>query len=236
MRAVVITQTGGPEVLQVQQRPDPQPGRGEVLIDVHAAGVNFADLLARMGLYPDAPKLPAVVGYEVAGVVAALGEGVDGSIAVGQRVVAPTHFGGYAERVVAQADGVVDDSGRARLRGRRRRFRSRTQLPGKRSSGSAICDPASGSSSTPPQEASASLRRSSPSGSAPRSGAPRRRASTTRSSASASITPSTTPARDGTGRFRPLTSSSTRSAARVGGAATSSSAPAADSCATARAR
>ncbi len=108
MRAVVITQTGGPEVLQVQQRPDPQPGRGEVLIDVHAAGVNFADLLARMGLYPDAPKLPAVVGYEVAGVVAALGEGVAGSIAVGQRVVAPTRFGGYAERVVAQADGVVD--------------------------------------------------------------------------------------------------------------------------------
>ena len=108
MRAVVITQTGGPEVLQVQQRPDPQPGRGEVLIDVHAAGVNFADLLARMGLYPDAPKLPAVVGYEVAGVVAALGEGVAGSIAVGQRVVAPTHFGGYAERAVAQADGVVD--------------------------------------------------------------------------------------------------------------------------------
>ena len=108
MRAVVITQTGGPEVLQVQQRPDPQPGRGEVLIDVRAAGVNFADLLARMGLYPDAPKLPAVVGYEVAGVVAALGEGVAGSIAVGQRVVAPTRFGGYAERVVAQADGVVD--------------------------------------------------------------------------------------------------------------------------------
>jgi NADPH:quinone reductase-like Zn-dependent oxidoreductase len=107
VRAVVITQTGGPEVLQVQQRPDPQPGRGEVLIDVHAAGVNFADLLARMGLYPDAPKLPAVVGYEVAGVVAALGEGVEGSIAVGQRVVAPTHFGGYAEKAVAQADGVV---------------------------------------------------------------------------------------------------------------------------------
>ncbi len=107
MRAVVITQTGGPEVLQVEQRPDPQPGRGEVLIDVRAAGVNFADLLARMGLYPDAPKLPAVVGYEVAGVVAALGEAVDGSLAVGQRVVAPTHFGGYAERAVAQADGVI---------------------------------------------------------------------------------------------------------------------------------
>ena len=108
MRAVVITQTGGPEVLQVQQRPDPQPGRGEVLIDVRAAGVNFADLLARIGLYPDAPKLPAIVGYEVAGVVAALGDGVDGSITVGQRVVAPTRFGGYAERVAAQADGVIE--------------------------------------------------------------------------------------------------------------------------------
>ena len=59
MRAVVITKTGPPEVLQVQERPDPQPGPGQVAIDVHAAGVNFADTMARVGLYPDAPKLPA---------------------------------------------------------------------------------------------------------------------------------------------------------------------------------
>jgi NADPH:quinone reductase-like Zn-dependent oxidoreductase len=77
-----------------------------VLVDVAAAGINFADLMARIGVYPDAPKPPCVVGYEVAGTVAALGAGVDG-IVVGQRVVAPVRFGGYAERVTAIADGVV---------------------------------------------------------------------------------------------------------------------------------
>lgn len=106
MRAVVITKHGPPDVLKVQQRPDPRPGPGEVLIDVKAAGINFADLMARLGLYPDAPKPPCVVGYEIAGVVAALGAGVDG-IAPGQRVVAPTRFGGYAERAVTRADGIV---------------------------------------------------------------------------------------------------------------------------------
>jgi NADPH:quinone reductase-like Zn-dependent oxidoreductase len=94
-------------VLQVQERPDPVPGRDEVLIDVKAAGINFADTMTRVGLYPDAPKLPAVVGYEVAGTVAALGAGVDAGLSVGQRVVAPTRFGGYAEKAVAQRDGVV---------------------------------------------------------------------------------------------------------------------------------
>jgi hypothetical protein len=69
MRAVVITEHGGPEVLQVQQRPDPPVGPGEVRIAVKAAGINFADTLARTGLYPDAPKVPCVVGYEVAGEV-----------------------------------------------------------------------------------------------------------------------------------------------------------------------
>jgi NADPH:quinone reductase-like Zn-dependent oxidoreductase len=106
MRAVVITEHGAPEVLQVQQRPDPRPGPGQVLIDVHAAGINFADVMARLGLYPDAPKPPCVVGYEVSGVIAELGGGVE-RLEVGQRVVAPTRFGGYAERAVAPADGVV---------------------------------------------------------------------------------------------------------------------------------
>jgi NADPH:quinone reductase-like Zn-dependent oxidoreductase len=77
-----------------------------VLIDVHAAGINFADLMARLGLYPDAPKPPSVVGYEVAGTVAAAGDGV--TLAPGTRVMAPTRFGGYAERAVAPADGVVE--------------------------------------------------------------------------------------------------------------------------------
>ena len=67
MRAVVITKHGGPEVLEVQERPRPAPGPGQVRIDVRAAGVNFADTLARVGLYPDAPKPLCVVGYEVAG-------------------------------------------------------------------------------------------------------------------------------------------------------------------------
>ncbi len=107
MRAVVITRHGPPEVLAVQQRPDPTPGPGEILIEVHAAGINFADLMARLGLYPDAPKPPCVVGYEVAGTVAALGPGVDSGLEIGQRVVAPTRFGGYAERAVTRADGVV---------------------------------------------------------------------------------------------------------------------------------
>lgn len=100
MRAVVITKAGPPEVLQVQERPDPVAGPGQVAIDVRAAGVNFADTMARVGMYPDAPKLPAVVGYEVAGTVAQLGDGVEG-LSVGDRVMAGTRFGGYAERVVA---------------------------------------------------------------------------------------------------------------------------------------
>lgn len=99
MRAVVITKEGDGSVLQVQDRPDPVPGPGEVRIDVRAAGVNFADVMARLGLYPDAPPLPAVVGYEVAGEVAELGPGVTG-LAVGDRVLAGTKFGGYAEQVV----------------------------------------------------------------------------------------------------------------------------------------
>ncbi|MFV8315386.1 synaptic vesicle VAT-1 family membrane protein [Mycobacterium sp. 23] len=108
MRAVVITKHGDPSVLQVQQRPDPPaPGPGQLRIDVRAAGVNFADHLARVGLYPDAPKLPAVVGYEVAGIVTAVGDGVDPS-RVGERVLAGTRFGGYAEIVnVTAADSVT---------------------------------------------------------------------------------------------------------------------------------
>lgn len=71
----MITEHGAPEVLKVQERPDHTPGAGQVAIDVAAAGVNFADTMARVGLYPDAPKPPVVVGYEVAGTVSALGGG-----------------------------------------------------------------------------------------------------------------------------------------------------------------
>src|ERR1700742_3143394 len=96
MRAVVITKHGDLSVLQVQERPDPPPaGSGQVRIGVRAAGVNFADHLARVGLYPDAPKPPAVVGYEVAGTIEAVGAGIDPA-RVGQRGLAGTRFGGYA--------------------------------------------------------------------------------------------------------------------------------------------
>jgi NADPH:quinone reductase-like Zn-dependent oxidoreductase len=106
MRAVVITKHGGPEVLQVQERPDPQLGPGQVRVQVAAAGINFADVMARMGLYADAPKTPCVVGYEVAGTVLEVGEGVSG-LTPGERVFAGTQFGGYASQVVAAAGDVV---------------------------------------------------------------------------------------------------------------------------------
>jgi NADPH:quinone reductase-like Zn-dependent oxidoreductase len=103
MRAVVLTGTGGPEVLQVQERPDPVVGPGEVRIAVRAAGINFADTMARVGLYPDAPKTPCVLGYEVAGEIETVGEGV-GDHKVGDRVIAGTRFGGQAELVTVAAD------------------------------------------------------------------------------------------------------------------------------------
>ena len=106
MRALVITEAGPPEVLKVQERPEPSPGFGEVRIAVKAAGINFADLMARMGLYPDAPKLPAVVGYEFAGEVESLGDGAEG-VSVGDRVLGGCRFGGYAERVVVDADQLI---------------------------------------------------------------------------------------------------------------------------------
>ncbi len=106
MRAVVLTGTGGPEVLQVQERPDPVAGPGQVRIAVRAAGINFADTMARVGLYPDAPKPPCVLGYEVAGEVESVGEGV-GDFAVGDRVMAGTRFGGQAELVAVDAAQVL---------------------------------------------------------------------------------------------------------------------------------
>jgi NADPH:quinone reductase-like Zn-dependent oxidoreductase len=103
MRAVWITRHGGPEVLEVRETPDPEPGPGQVRVRVRAAGLNFAEVMARQGLYPDAPKPPCVVGYEAAGVVDAVGPGVSGP-AVGQRVVALARFGAHAEAVCVPAE------------------------------------------------------------------------------------------------------------------------------------
>jgi NADPH:quinone reductase-like Zn-dependent oxidoreductase len=106
MRSVWIPRIGPPEVLELRELPDPRPAAGEVRIRVRASGVNFADCMARMGLYPDAPKLPCVVGYEVAGVVDELGTGVSG-VAIGDHVIALTRFGGYADVVVVPVGQTV---------------------------------------------------------------------------------------------------------------------------------
>ena len=108
MREVVISKRGGPDVLQVREAPDLRPGPGEVRIEVAAAGVNFADTMARAGLYADAPPIPCVVGYEVAGTIAEHGEGVDTQrLPLGSRVMAGTRFGGYAEQVVVSAEDAI---------------------------------------------------------------------------------------------------------------------------------
>jgi NADPH:quinone reductase-like Zn-dependent oxidoreductase len=99
MRQVVISRHGGPEVLQLQDVPDPHPGPDEVRIRVRAAGVNFSDILARLGLYPDAPKPPFVVGYEVAGIIDEVGTSVTAFVP-GDRVTAVTKFGGYSDHIV----------------------------------------------------------------------------------------------------------------------------------------
>jgi NADPH:quinone reductase-like Zn-dependent oxidoreductase len=102
MQQAVIPRYGGPDVFEMRTAPDPTPAQGEVRIRVRAAGVNFADVLARLGLYPDAPKPPMVVGYEVVGHVDAVGRSVTG-IAEGDRLVALTRFGGYSDVVVVPA-------------------------------------------------------------------------------------------------------------------------------------
>jgi NADPH:quinone reductase-like Zn-dependent oxidoreductase len=102
MRQVVIRRYGAPDVLELREAPNPAPGEGEIRIAVAAAGVNFADVMARLGLYPDAPKLPLVVGYEVTGIVDAVGRGVT-RVREGDRVIALTRFGGYATSVVVPA-------------------------------------------------------------------------------------------------------------------------------------
>lgn len=103
MRAVVLTGHGGLELLQVHERPDPPVGPGEVRIAVRAAGLNFADTLARVGLYPDAPDPPCVLGYEVAGEIESVGEGVT-QFSAGDRVVAGSRFGGQAELVTVPSE------------------------------------------------------------------------------------------------------------------------------------
>jgi NADPH:quinone reductase-like Zn-dependent oxidoreductase len=102
MRQAVIPRYGPPDVFAIREASDPSPGAGDLRVRVRAAGVNYADILSRLGLYPDAPKPPVVVGYEVAGFVDGAGADVTG-FAAGDRVVALTRFGGYSDVVVVPA-------------------------------------------------------------------------------------------------------------------------------------
>jgi NADPH:quinone reductase-like Zn-dependent oxidoreductase len=106
MRQVWITKTGAPAVLQVREAPDPEAGEGQVRVRVKAAGINFADLMARVGMYPDAPKIPCVVGYEVSGTIDQVGKGVSG-LSVGDRVFAMPRFGGYTDTLVVPAGQAI---------------------------------------------------------------------------------------------------------------------------------
>jgi putative PIG3 family NAD(P)H quinone oxidoreductase len=106
MRAVVITEPGGPEVLQWAEVPDPVPGPGDVLIDVAAAGVNRADLLQRLGFYPPPPGAPPYPGMECSGRIIQAGPEVTGW-SPGDEVCALLAGGGYAEKVVVPAGQVM---------------------------------------------------------------------------------------------------------------------------------
>lgn len=119
MRQVWIPKAGPPEVLSLREAPDPEPAAGEVRIRVEASGVNFADIVGRLGMYPDLPPMPVVPGYEVAGRVDAVGAGVDSGWS-GRDVLALTHFGGYSdvvsapvERVFPRPDGMSAEIGAA---------------------------------------------------------------------------------------------------------------------------
>ncbi len=107
MRQIFITKSGGPEVLKIQETEDRQPGEGEVVIRVSASGINFADIMARKGMYLDAPKPPCVIGYEVSGHVESTGEGVDTGLR-DRPVLALTRFGGYSDRVVVPVEQVSE--------------------------------------------------------------------------------------------------------------------------------
>ncbi|HWZ88093.1 MAG TPA: NAD(P)H-quinone oxidoreductase [Polyangiaceae bacterium] len=100
MKAVRVSEPGGPERLQLVEEPDPLPGPGEIAIDIHASALNRADLLQRRGLYPPPPGITDILGMECAGMVSALGPGCVGTFAIGERVMALLGGGGYAERVV----------------------------------------------------------------------------------------------------------------------------------------
>lgn len=102
MRQVWMRRRGEASVLEVREVPVPAPAGGQVRLKVAYAGVNFADVMMRRGLYPGAPKLPAVAGYEVSGKIDAVGDGVDPAL-MGRPAVAMCNFGGYSEKICVPA-------------------------------------------------------------------------------------------------------------------------------------
>src|ERR1041385_4026366 len=108
MRQIVTTATGDVDVLKIKENPDPTPAADQVVIRVRAAGLNFADILSRQGLYPDSPPKPCAMGYEVSGVVEATGKAVN-SLLVGKSVVAMTRSGGQSQMVVAKGPQIFEN-------------------------------------------------------------------------------------------------------------------------------
>lgn len=107
MKQVWIPRAGAPEVLELREAADPTPGPGQVRIRVEAAGVNFADVMGRLGVYPDLPPMPVVPGYEVGGRIDAVGAGVDAAW-VGKDVLSLTRFGGYSDVVCVPLEQAVE--------------------------------------------------------------------------------------------------------------------------------
>jgi NADPH:quinone reductase-like Zn-dependent oxidoreductase len=108
MKVVQLVKHGNdPSCFQISDAGRPTPKAGEVLIQVQGFGLNYADVMARLGLYRDAPPMPAVLGYDVVGTIESVGQGGDSSM-IGKRVVAVTEFGGYAEYAIAHEGATAE--------------------------------------------------------------------------------------------------------------------------------
>jgi NADPH:quinone reductase-like Zn-dependent oxidoreductase len=106
MKAIVLNKTGGPELLVPTEVKDPEPGKGEVSVKIDYAGINYAEILSRKGLYGWAGKRPYILGMEASGVVEALGESVS-KVKKGQKIMVGTKSGAYAEKIVVPQERVA---------------------------------------------------------------------------------------------------------------------------------
>ena len=109
MKKIVYPKAGGVETIQIVELDDPVPERGEVCVRVHRAGVNFAELMMRQGLYGSNPDFPFTPGYEASGEIIRIGDAVEG-FKIGDRVLAMTGFGGYSEQISISSDRVFQGS------------------------------------------------------------------------------------------------------------------------------